>query len=81
MQVLDVPRTGTNIGVDTNNFGNITNGYGANAIGVYNSPNGRTYSVFATAEDGYNAMTDLIKSYQSKFPNATLQDALGRRVN
>jgi hypothetical protein len=26
-------------------------------------------------------MTDLIKSYQSKFPNATLQDALGRRVN
>lgn len=56
---IDVPRNVNwykdNIWADTNNFGNITSMVEW-AIGMYHSPNGRDYAVFANAEDWYNAL-------------------------
>jgi hypothetical protein len=53
---LHRPAKSRNVGSDTNNFGNLMEGRGKNAIGVYRSPNGRYYSVFATAQAGYDAL-------------------------
>lgn len=48
-----------NVGVDTNNPGNITNISGT--VGKYKSPNGRTYAVYATVEEGYQALINDLK--------------------
>ena len=45
------PSTSRNIGRDTNNPGNLVNGLGQGAIGIYLSKNGRYYTVFANVED------------------------------
>lgn len=54
LAAVPVPRTGNNVGQDTNNPGNIMaenpagEAYAKSlgAIGKYTSPNGRTYAVF-----------------------------------
>lgn len=61
---LDIPRTWTNVWADTNNFWNITSAVWG-SIGMYKSPNGRSYAVFATAQDWYNALVNDLKSKQS----------------
>lgn len=61
---LNVPRTGNNVGNDTNNFGNITSAVDG-SIGMYKSPNGRSYAVFANAQDWYNALVKDLTAKQT----------------
>lgn len=65
---LDIPRNVNwfkdNVWADTNNFGNITSAVWG-SIGMYKSPNGRSYAVFANAQDWYNALVNDLKSKQS----------------
>ena len=61
---LDIPRTWTNVWADTDNFWNITSSVWG-SIGMYKSPNGRSYAVFANAQDWYNALVNDLKSKQS----------------
>lgn len=67
-QYINIPRNTNwykdNVGVDTNNFWNITSAVAWN-IGMYKSPNWRTYAVFATAKDWYNALVNDLKAKQS----------------
>ena len=62
--ITNLERTGNNVGADTNNFGNITSPT-SGSIGMYKSPNGRSYAVYATAQDGYNALVNDLKAKQS----------------
>lgn len=83
---LNRPAGSTNVWADTNNFGNFVNGDWTDNIWTYKSKNGRTYSVFATAEDWYNALINDLKAKQtggsSKIsPNDTFEDLLWVRVN
>lgn len=80
------PAGSKNVWADTNNYGNFVNGTGAGNIGTYKSSNGRTYSVFATAEDWYNALIQDIETKQSWWSaylnwNSTMEDLLWVRVN
>ena len=86
---LNIPRNvnwyTNNVGVDTNNFWNITSAVAWN-IGMYNSPNGRSYAVFANAQDWYNALVNDIKAKQSgnstkANANTTVADFLWVWVN
>lgn len=65
---LDIPRNVNwfkdNVWADTNNFWNITSAVWG-SIGMYKSPNGRSYAVFANAQDWYNALVNDIKAKQS----------------
>jgi hypothetical protein len=76
----DLNRTNpTNVWSDTNNFWNFVNGTWQGNIGTYKSPNGRTYSVFATAEDGYNALVNDLQTKVSwgstrATPKTTVKD-------
>lgn len=85
-QYLNIPRTWTNIGADTNNFGNFTSMV-EGAIGMYHSPNGRDYAVFANAQDGYNALVKDLnnkKNWNTKTwlnANSTIEQLMGTWVN
>ncbi|GHW02607.1 hypothetical protein AGMMS50249_3930 [candidate division SR1 bacterium] len=63
------PENSKNIGRDINNPGNLVNGGGKGAIGVYKSPNGRYYTVFVSIEDGYEAMITEIENIKTKLTN------------
>ncbi|MDR2540341.1 MAG: hypothetical protein LBD11_00760 [Candidatus Peribacteria bacterium] len=58
------------------------NGLGSGAIGVYKSPNGNYYSVFATVQDGYQAMIQEIEHRKTttKKSRQSLSAFLGGRV-
>lgn len=78
------PKHSTNVGIDTNNPGNLMNGIGKGAIGVYRSSNGRYYSVFENVEDGYLAMREEIHAIKEKLKklnrNMRLSSFLGGRI-
>lgn len=63
------PENSKNIWRDINNPGNLVNGGGKWAIGVYKSPNGRYYTVFVSIEDGYEAMITEIENIKTKLTN------------
>ena len=80
-----VKRTGNNVGKDTNNPWNIMADTDAQkqyaksvwAIGFYKSPNGRTYAVFNSMDDGKQAMMSDLQSKLNWWsswatPNTTL---------
>lgn len=87
---LDIPRNVNgftdNIGADTNNFGNFTSMV-EGAIGMYHSPNGRDYAVFANAQDGYNALVKDLnnkKNWNTKTwlnANSTIEQLMWTWVN
>lgn len=64
---VDVPRNGNwytdNVWADTNNFWNLTNI--SWTAGKYKSPNGKTYAVYNTAEEWYNALIGDLKAKQT----------------
>ena len=66
---INRPKTSNNIGIDTNNPGNLVNGNGKGAIGVYLSSNGRYYTVFETINDGYEAMIEEIVAIKQNLQN------------
>ena len=86
---VNVPRNvngyKNNVGVDTNNPGNITNISGT--AGRYKSPNGRIYAVYATIEEGYQALINDLKGKQAGNTrsginaNSTIEQLLGVWVN
>jgi hypothetical protein len=65
---LDIPRNvnwfKNNVWVDINNPGNFTS-FVDWAIGMYKSPNWRSYAVFANIQDGYNAMLNDLRKKQA----------------
>ena len=86
---VNVPRNvngyKNNVGVDTNNPGNITNISGT--AGRYKSPNGRIYAVYTTIEEGYQALINDLKGKQAGNTrsglnaNSTIEQLLGVWVN
>lgn len=68
---------------NTNNPGNLTDPGGAilypNQTGSYTSANGFTYAVFASVQDGYNALVDYVQRNLAAYPtpSAFVQHYLG----
>lgn len=81
---INRPKSSNNIGIDTNNPGNLVNGNGKGAIGVYLSSNGRYYTVFETINDGYEAMIEEIVAIKQNLQNQNrdmrLSTFLGGRI-